>query len=111
MSKTLCIVTAQYRENYGWSEGFVGAEAKWKNKGEATFHLQVEADHFLYAKEEAIQAISEMLKEQSNDAVDYSYVDHELVFHEPIQLSADEFESKFDAIIAADMHVEDEKTH
>lgn len=88
MSKTLMRITAQYEENYGWAEG----GEHWKPKGGHEFELRADSDIFMYAEEQALAAIKTLLAKHSNKACRYTYVSHELVFHEPTPLSAEEFE-------------------
>ncbi len=84
--KTLLLITAQYHENYGANS--------WKPKGSQTFTLRVDSDMFCYAKDECIKAIQSLLDRQSNEHERFTYVEHELIFHEPIVLNDAEFESE-----------------
>ena len=87
--KTTVIVTAQYHENKAFWEG---GEA-WKPKGGQEFILKSESDHFMYAEEECVEVIKEMLKERSNNLCRFTYITHELKFHDPILFN--DFEERF----------------
>lgn len=92
---TLITITAQYYENYNTSgEG----TPYWKAKGGQTFTLRADADSFMYAKEFCVEAIQQLLARESNDYCRYEYVDHDLIFSEPIELKG--FEKALDKIIA-----------
>jgi len=82
-------ITAQYHENYGGGT--------WKAKGTMQFNLRVEGDNFLYVKEQSINAIRTLLARYSNEHGRFTYLDHELVFHEPIMLDTAEFEAELKA--------------
>ena len=93
---TLLNITAQYHENYGahdWNEKG-GCPQSWRAKGGQVFTLRVNSDNFMYAEAECLKAIATLLVKQSNEYVRYTYVDHELVFSEPIALDSDLFESE-----------------
>ena len=92
--KTLVIITAQTYENYGahnWN-GQGDCPQAWKPKGSQTFTLRVNSDAFLYMADECVKAIHSLLAEQSNNFERFTYIEHELVFHEPIALSDEKFE-------------------
>jgi hypothetical protein len=94
MQKTLVQISTQIFEN----KSFYNGGNSWKPKGELIFNLYAEADDFMYAEENCIEAIKDMLKEQSNEAERFEYIGHELIFHEPISLNSDDFQSKISAI-------------
>lgn len=94
MQKTLVQITAQILENYAFGNEDYDGVPKWKAKGGQTFSIQVDSD-FFYDTDICIKAISKLLEEQSNDYCKYVYVDHELVFFEPIKLDSERFENLF----------------
>lgn len=93
---TLLQITAQVHENYGthdWN-GQGECPQHWKPKGGQMFTLRVDSDNFLYADTECIKAIDTLLAKQSNESWRYTYIEHELIFHEPIALNDDQFKSE-----------------
>ena len=79
--KTLLRVIAQYIDENG------------KPKGGREFMLTVNSDLFLYEKGECVEVVKEMLADFSKEwAGEYTYLSHELVFHEPILLNSNKFE-------------------
>lgn len=80
MEQTLCQITAQ-------------SIVDGKNKCGQLFNLMVDADHFMYCKDECIEVIKKMLEEQSNEYCKYEYIDHELIFHTPMVLDSKFFET------------------
>lgn len=95
--KVLVQITAQCYENYSY---FNGGES-WKPKGGLIFEMRVDDDYFLYNKEECVEAIKKILEKQSNRAAKYEYVAHELIFHEPIKIEEEYFESIIQDILKA----------
>lgn len=96
--KTLLQITAQYYENYGahsW-DGQGECPQRWKAKGGQMFTLRVDSDYFMYAEEQCVKAIAILLEKQSNEYVRYTYIDHELIFCEPIILDDAEFEKELE---------------
>jgi hypothetical protein len=96
---TLLQITAQYHENYGahdWN-GQGECPQHWKAKGGQMFTLRVDSDSFMYAEDQCKLAIASLLAKQSNEYERYTYVDHELVFQEPIALDNAEFEAELRA--------------
>ncbi len=91
--KTLLQITAQFHENYGAEIHGIFHDA-WKAKGSMMFTLRVDSTSFMYAEEQCKLAIATLLAKQSNRYERYTYLDHELIFHEPIALSDDEFEAE-----------------
>lgn len=88
MENSLVRITAQYYENYGSAQA-----PHWKPKGGQEFTVRADSDSFFYCKEECVLAIKKMLKARSNDYCRYQYIDHDVVFDEPIPLSTEEFEA------------------
>lgn len=99
MNTTLLQITAQFHENYGahsW-DGTGECPQRWKPKGGQMFTLRVDSDSFMYAEEQCVKAIESLLAKQSSDYARYTYIDHELVFCEPIALDDAEFEAELRA--------------
>lgn len=97
--KTLLQITAQYHENYGahsW-DGQGTCPQVWKPKGSVMFTLRVDSDSFLSVEEQCKLAITSLLAKQSNHHERFTYIDHELIFHEPIALDDAEFEAELQA--------------
>ena len=92
--KTLLHIETQLEENYSahnW-DGEGKCPEHWKPKGGHMFTLQVNSDNFLYAEEQCVKAIKTLLAKQSNDYERFTYISHELIFHEPTALNDEEFE-------------------
>ena len=87
MENSLVRITAQYYENYGTAEA-----PYWKPKGGQEFSLRADSDSFFYCQEECVKAIKMVLAAKSGDYVRYEYLEHDLVFEEPKQLSSEDFE-------------------
>jgi len=87
MENSLVRITAQYYENYGTAEA-----PYWKPKGGQEFSLRADSDSFFYCQEECVKAIKMVLAAKSGDYVRYEYLEHDLVFEEPRQLSSEDFE-------------------
>ena len=87
MSNTLVRVIAQYHDENG------------KPKGGQEFTFRADSDIFMYAEKDALaKAIQSMIDiEMHNYGGKYTYVDHELVFHEPIELQSN-FEIALDNV-------------
>jgi len=84
-------VQAQYFENYNVdANGFNNYGDKkphWKPKGGQEFIFPVDSDWLMYVdRGEMVEAIDQMLANQSNVACKYEYIDHEVDFGEPIVL-------------------------
>lgn len=84
--KTLVRIIAQTFENYSDND-----TPYWKPKGGQEFTLRANADFFMYEKELCLEVIKKMLVEKSNPHMRFEYVDHQLVFHEPIVLDEQAF--------------------
>jgi hypothetical protein len=92
---TLISISAQYYENYNTSgEG----APYWKPKGGQLFTLRADSDFFFYDEETCVEAIKELLERTSNAHCRYEYIEHELIFSEPIELQG------FQAVL--DKHLE-----
>jgi len=96
--KTLVRISAQYYENYAaHNSNWDGKKEGWKAKGGQEFFTYVHADDFIYVPDFCQKAIKSLLAEKSNLYVRYEYVEHELIFSEPIALEG--FEEKLNQII------------
>jgi hypothetical protein len=82
--KTLLHIFTQVHENYNGT---------WKPKSGFLFTLRVDLNDFMYAENECIKAINLLLEKQSNDHERFTYVSHELIFSEPMELDAELFET------------------
>ena len=96
--KILCQITGQYYENYGTEINGVSHDA-WKPKGSFVFNLKVDVDDFMYAEDECVEAIKMLLEEQSNSHSRFSYVSHELIFNDIIELDSESFQNKLNNLI------------
>lgn len=66
-----------------------------KDKGGQVFELLMDADHLLYDEKICIGIFQEMIDEKTkNHAGKFEYVDHEVLFFEPIKLDGNVFEHK-----------------
>jgi hypothetical protein len=84
---TLVTVTAQLHENYGTAES-----PHWKPKGAQQFFFRADSDHFLYIDKDPIgRAIQAMIDKHMAQYTHTkcTYVEHELIFSEPIELKQD----------------------
>ena len=93
MDNTLVRISAQYYENYGSVEA-----PYWKPKGGQEFSLRVDSDLFLYADEECEKALRLLVESKSNDYARYEYLDHDLVFSEPVPLPTEDFMAAFEKV-------------
>lgn len=90
------IITTQYQENYSDNP----STPHWKMKGEQIFEIDdFDGDSIMYYEKESIEAMKEMLKERSDDYSKYTYIAHELIFSDPIQLNQDKFMDNLRSII------------
>jgi hypothetical protein len=87
-------ITAQVYENYSYAEGLTN----WKPKGSQMFTMIVDAEIFLYLKDEAIGTIQRLLDKYSNKLCRFDYVSHEIIFQQPIAL--DGFEDEFNKLMS-----------
>jgi hypothetical protein len=85
MSNTLVKVFTQYVDENG------------KNKGCQEFFFRADADIFMYAEQEfLVSVIQKMIDTHCINYIgNHIYIEHELVFHEPIELKSD-FEKIYD---------------
>jgi hypothetical protein len=91
-------VFAQREENYG-AFNDVPCES-WKMKGSQEFTLSVNSEIALYAENEMVETIKEMLNGHSDFYYRYTYLEHQLVFSEPITLDAKDFATRLEASLA-----------
>ena len=76
-------ILTQVEENYGHYEGYF----KWKKKGGQEFSMNVDDGLMMYGdKDVIIKSFQKFLDLESNDFVKYTYLSHELVFHNLIEL-------------------------
>lgn len=87
MKQQLIRILTQYEENVAFAEGGTA----WKPKGGHEFTLQADADLFMYAEEQCIEIIKQLIAEHNNASSRYTYIEHEIIFHEPTPLPAQEF--------------------
>lgn len=77
MSITLRI-NAQVHERYG---------ERWKAKGGQYFETTIDSNVLFYSDEEdLVDSLKSLLSTQSNDHINYTYVDHEPIFHDVVFL-------------------------
>lgn len=88
---TLVQITAQYYENYGSPEN-----PFWKAKGGQIFTIRADMYDLMYDKENVVKAIEMLLTEQCNSHCRYEYLDHEVIFSEPVGLVG--FEDKLEQV-------------
>lgn len=102
MSTVNVKITAQYFENYAYSDG---GEPKWKPKGGQVFNLKMNSDHLYFDQHTLIEFFSAMLKNKSNDLCRYEYNTHEVEFSDPIELDAAEFEAEVEKMFPRKEHL------
>ncbi len=83
---TLVRITAQYHDGNG------------KPKGGQEFEMRADVDLFMYMSREDIASILQRMinEETKNHEGTHTYVDHELIFSEPIMLSSTDFEKEIE---------------
>lgn len=97
--KTLVQITAQYYENYALHNDDYNGVPSWKPKGGQVFTMRIDdTDNFFYYKEECVAVIKELLQEESNNFCRYEYIEHEIIFHEPVELTG--FDEKLEIMLA-----------
>ena len=86
-------VQAQYFENYnvdaeGGFNNYGDKKPLWKPKGGQEFIFPVDSDWAMYVdRDEMVEAIDQMLANQSNVACKYEYREHDVSFSDPIVLT------------------------
>ena len=93
------IITTQYKENYGvhdW-DGTGDCPQGWKMKGAHLFSLMMDADDLFYDEERCLNVIKSMLAKESNNYESFTYVEHEIQWGTPTELSSDDFEEMLKA--------------
>ena len=81
-------ISAQYYENYSDTD-----TPYWKPKGGHEFTIKADADTILYTYDSNLKEIlSKMVADESDSHNKYEYIDHEVIFFEPTELSNDKFE-------------------
>lgn len=86
-------ITAQFYENYAIGPNGLEGAPYWKPKGGHEFIIKANSYDVMYAHN-LTEILTEMVAEQSNDYEKFEYIDHEVIFSEPTELSAEVFESK-----------------
>lgn len=88
-------ITAQYYQNYAFSEG----GESWKPKGGTTFAVEVSYDYLMYYKHALEVAFRTMVERRSDKASKYEYVGFEIVDTVVDTFENDEFQKViFEAI-------------
>ncbi len=84
MSKTLVRIIAQFHNRDG------------KPKGGQEFTVNIDLDDLMYDEKTVIEVIKTMLADLDKEKGwgKHEYVDHEVIFHEPIALNSEVFEKK-----------------
>ena len=77
-------IDTQYYENYGFHEG----TTHWKPKGGHKFTMEVSSDVAIWT-DDMKGKLSKIVEKQSNDMEKFEYIDHEVIFHNPTELSYD----------------------
>ena len=90
-------ITAQFYENYNVGPNGVNTygdgQPHWKPKGGREFIIKADSDTIIYA-DNVEEILTKMVADQSNDYEKFEYLDHEVIFFEPTELSSEDFESK-----------------
>lgn len=86
-------ITAQFYENYAIGPNGLEGAPYWKPKGGHEFIIKADSDMVIYA-DDLKTILTEMVAEQSNDYEKFEYIDHEVIFSKPTELSSKVFESK-----------------
>ena len=82
-------IIAQRKENYGW----YNEQFHWKNKGEQIFEIDADADGIMYAEKDILKkTFQELLDNESDDMLKYTYVYHEVIFTKTIKINTNIFE-------------------
>lgn len=86
-------ITAQYYENYAIGPNGPEGTPHWKPKGGHEFTVKVDSDVAMYALN-LKGILKDMVADQSNRYERFEYIDHEMIFSEPTELSAEIFSTK-----------------
>ena len=86
-------ITAQYYENYAIGPNGPEGTPHWKPKGSHEFIIKTESDIVMYAPN-LKDILIQMVAEQSNDYEKFEYIEHNVQFSEPTELSAYAFLTK-----------------
>jgi len=82
-------IYAQIQENYGWHND----QFHWKNKGQQIFEIDASTDGLLYADKDILdKSFQELLDVESDNMFRYIYINHEIIFLEPIKINTNIFE-------------------
>jgi hypothetical protein len=86
-------ITAQFHENYNIGPNGPEGTPYWKPKGTHEFILKADSDLVTYAPN-LKDILIEMVSDQSNQYEKFEYIDHEVQFFKPSELSAELFLTK-----------------
>jgi hypothetical protein len=86
-------ITAQFYENYAIGPNGPEGTPHWKAKGGHEFIIKADSDLVMYAPN-LKDILTEMVADQSNQYERFEYIDHEVQFSEPSELSAEIFLTK-----------------
>jgi hypothetical protein len=86
-------ITAQFYENYAIGPNGPEGAPHWKPKGGHEFILRVDSDTVMYAPN-LKDILTEMVADQSNQYEKFEYIEHEVQFSAPSELSAEIFLTK-----------------
>lgn len=86
-------ITAQFYENYAIGPNGPEGTPYWKPKGGHEFIIKANSDAVMYAPD-LKEILTDMVAEQSNDYEKFEYIDHEVIFSEPTELSSEGFLTK-----------------
>ncbi len=90
--KALLQIEAQYYENYNLAEK---DEPAFRPKGRQIFKVEVDTEFLTYiGTEDLIKACKNILKTYSNDTALFEYLEHKVLFYEPIEINKDEFKKE-----------------
>jgi len=88
-------ITAQFYENYAIGPNGPEGAPYWKPKGGHEFIVKVDSDMVMYSDHgDLTAALTAMVAEQSNDYEKFEYINHEVIFGKPTELSTEGLESK-----------------
>lgn len=86
-------ITAQLYENYNFYPNGPTGSPYWKAKGGHEFIIKADEDLVMYAPN-LKDILIDMVADQSNQHERFEYIDHELVFSKPTELSSEIFSTK-----------------
>lgn len=89
---TLVQISTQYYENYGSEQN-----PHWKAKGGQIFTIRADVYDLMYDEEYVVKAVKMLLAEECNSHCRYEYIDHEIIFSEPVELKG--FKDKLEQVL------------